>query len=64
MEFTLYYRGELKANRGPKDKQALRRIFHNQLSVLWNQIPLKERHDLIAQPPIEGKMNIIRAFSV
>jgi len=59
MEFTLYYRGELKANRGPKDKQALRRIFHEQLKLLWDQIPLNERHELISQPPMENKANII-----
>ena len=59
MEFTLYYRGELKANRGPKDKQALRRIFHEQLKILWDQIPLNERHELIAQPQKENKSNII-----
>lgn len=47
MEFTLYYRGQLKTNRGPKDKQALRRFFHCQMRVLWSQMPLKENHDLL-----------------
>ena len=42
MEFTLYYRGELKANKGKKEKQALRRHFHSQLKMLWEQLPLKE----------------------
>ncbi|MBI5677496.1 MAG: hypothetical protein HZC52_03175 [Planctomycetes bacterium] len=45
MEFTLYYRGYLKANSRPKEKQELRRYFHAQLKRLWHQIPLKERHE-------------------
>jgi hypothetical protein len=57
MEFTLYYRGELKSNRGPVEKQALRRVFHKQLHGLWNQMPLKERHDLITESL--GEENII-----
>ena len=40
MEFTLYYRGPLKANRGAKEKHELRRHFHNQLKEFWNQKPL------------------------
>ena len=44
MEFTLYYRGELKANRGAKDKQKLRRHFHEQLKALWQQPPLVNKH--------------------
>lgn len=40
MRFTLHYRGPLKANRGPKDKQQLRRHFHSQLKCLWAQPPL------------------------
>ncbi len=40
MRFTLHYRGPLKANRGPKDKQQLRRHFHSQLKCLWEQPPL------------------------
>jgi hypothetical protein len=40
MEFTLHYRGRLKPNGSPSDKHKLRRRFHRQLSVLWNQPPL------------------------
>lgn len=40
MRFTLYYRGPLKANRGPIDKQVLRRHFHRQLQELWKHKPL------------------------
>lgn len=41
MEFTLYYRGTLRANGRAKDKHELRKHFHKQLSVLWTQKPLK-----------------------
>lgn len=39
MELTLYYRGELGSNKKPKHKQILRRAFHQQLLVLWQQYP-------------------------
>lgn len=39
MELTLYYRGELGSNKKPIHKQILRRSFHQQLSVLWQQDP-------------------------
>ena len=45
MEFTLFYRGPLKANRGSKEKQELRRHFHSQLKVLWQQPPLEDYQD-------------------
>jgi hypothetical protein len=37
MEFTLYYRGPLKANGGPRAKHALRLHFSQQLHHLWDQ---------------------------
>lgn len=40
MQFTLYYRGKLKANASPADKHLLRRHFHRQLKDLWTQPPL------------------------
>ena len=40
MKFRLYYRGNLKANGKPKDKQALREAIHVQLKELWEQEPL------------------------
>lgn len=40
MEFRLFYRGPLKSNGGPADKQAVRRQFHPQLKKLWSQEPL------------------------
>jgi len=47
VEFTLYYRGPLRANGGPKDKQRLRQYFHPQIKELWNQPPLNEHSQLI-----------------
>jgi len=40
MRFTLTYTGELKANARPQHKHDLRREFHKQLRVLWQQPPL------------------------
>ncbi len=42
MQFTLTYSGELNANGKPAHKHELRRSFHAQLLVLWEQIPLSE----------------------
>lgn len=42
MQFTLTYSGELHANGKPAHKHELRRYFHNQLLVLWEQVPLSE----------------------
>ena len=40
MEFRLFYRGPLRSNGGPAEKQAIRRQFHPQLKKLWSQAPL------------------------
>ena len=40
MKFSLYYRGPLKSNGGPKEKHMIRRSFHPQLKTLWSQEPL------------------------
>lgn len=42
MEFTLFYRGQLRANSRPKVKHELRQKFHKQLQVLWAQPPFNE----------------------
>ena len=42
MDFYLYYRGLLKGNGRPEHKQKIRRCFHQQLKVLWDQEPLKD----------------------
>jgi hypothetical protein len=57
MEFRLTYSGPLKAAAGIKEKHQLRYYFHQQFKVLWNQIPLNERADLLESPP-KKKNNI------
>jgi len=53
MEFTLVYRGPLKANGKPADKQKIRREFHSQIRELWKQPPLKGWY-LGDNPPSKG----------
>jgi hypothetical protein len=60
MEFTLYYRGELKANRGPKDKHKLRRHFHEQLKELWDQAPLNGARAGLLEASEEGEPSIVK----
>jgi hypothetical protein len=60
MEFTLYYRGELKANGKAKAKQELRRHFHFQLKNLWSQLPLSELNSYLKLDPPEGEFSIIK----
>lgn len=47
MEFVLHYRGELKSNGGAKDKHRIRKTFHPQLKILWDQPPLKHFRELL-----------------
>lgn len=52
MEFTLYYHGELRSNGTAKHKHEIRKHFHEQLKVLWQQKPLNRfTHYLQAEPP-------------
>jgi hypothetical protein len=41
MEFRLLYEGPLKTNRGPVEKQVLRREFHGQLKELLTRPPMQ-----------------------
>lgn len=63
MEFTLYYRGPLKANQNTKDKQKLRRHFHLQLKELWNQVPLINKHGFLVKEPTSGEVGVIRCIN-
>lgn len=54
MEFTLFYRGDLKSNGSPDHKQELRRAFHPQLERLWDLEPLKGSREELIDPPEEG----------
>lgn len=57
MEFTLFYRGELKANGNRDHKHEIRKAFHPQLKVLWNQPPLNSYSQYL-EP--SNKLSIIR----
>jgi hypothetical protein len=61
MRFTLTYRGKLKANGGPQEKQRLRRHFHRQLRELWAQPPLVELEGVLDLNPFEGHLTLIKA---
>lgn len=40
MRFRLFYRGNLQANARAQQKAELRKLFHSQLELLWQQDPL------------------------
>lgn len=60
MEFTLHYRGALKANRSPAEKHQLRKHFHIQLKQLWTQRPLSIFTYLLNPSPARGELSVIR----
>lgn len=47
MEFRLTYRGRLKGNGNPEQKQEIRRYIHPQLRNLWMQPPLTDYKDAL-----------------
>ena len=47
MEFRLIYDGPLKAAASSNDKHEIRKAFHEQCKVRWNQIPLIDYSDLL-----------------
>lgn len=58
MEFRLIYRGELRSNGKPPHKHEIRKVLHAQLSMLWQQRPLR---DVNADDPRVGtKLNEFR----
>ena len=59
MEFTLTYRGPLRANAKPADKHAIRRHFHPQLKRLWEQLPLNGYRRFLEEPTPEFDVSII-----
>ncbi|ADE17025.1 conserved hypothetical protein (plasmid) [Nitrosococcus halophilus Nc 4] len=48
MEFTLFYRGELKSNGSPNEKHRIRRALHPQLKYLWELEPLNAYKDWVS----------------
>lgn len=63
MEFTLYYRGELKANGSPSDKHSLRQRFHPQLRNLWSQLPLVDFGHLLTPRTPDKPLGLVRKVS-
>jgi len=61
VRFTLHYRGDLKSNRRPADKHRLRKVFHKQLSTLWQQQPLFDQRHFLDRNPKPGNISIIRS---
>lgn len=62
MEFTLYYRGDLRSNARPPQKHELRRHFHRQLATLWQQKPLNGIREPLLKPTSDlkpGEFNIL-----
>jgi hypothetical protein len=60
LDFTLYYRGELKSNGSPADKHEIRRRIHAQLKDLWQHLPLSNFTRLLAPPEEYGEGSLIR----
>jgi hypothetical protein len=60
MDFTLYYRGDLKANGRPADKHAIRRVFHRQLRDLWSNVPLNGFRRLLEPASEVGEISLLR----
>lgn len=60
MQFTLYYRGELKSGNSatPRHKHDLRRHFHRQMSALWREIPLSNFRGFLDDPAAPASINL------
>jgi hypothetical protein len=60
MQFRLTYRGPLSSNGRPLEKQALRRHFHAQLKVLWDQPPLSTFGRFLQPADAENTLSVLR----
>ena len=60
MEFRLTYRGPLRANAGPADKQAIRRVLHGQMRLLWEQHPLLDYQGYLTDQPEQEAIGVIQ----
>ena len=47
MEFILHYHGDLFSNGTPKHKHFIRKKFHEQLKILWEEPPLAQYKDFL-----------------
>jgi hypothetical protein len=52
--------GPLKANSTVRDKQAIRRTVHRQLSTLWDQLPLRNHREYLRETTNPGELSLIR----
>lgn len=59
MEFTLFYRGELKSNGNSRYKQEIRRVIHSQMKNLWQLEPLKGCAGYLDKNSSEGGICLI-----
>lgn len=60
MQFTLTYRGSLKSNARPTDKDKLRQHFHRQLKLLWTAYPLSEYGDWLQPLDEKNQISVLR----
>lgn len=63
MQFTLYYRGELKSNAKPHAKHIIRRHFHHQMRQLWQQMPLNDFSWLLQPPQANRKLSVLEPIT-
>lgn len=59
MEFRLVYEGRLIANGNAAEKQRIRRVFHRQLSALWQQRPLRDHARYLTLTPPPGDVSLV-----
>lgn len=60
MQFTLFYRGSLKANARPEAKHELRRHFHRQLQMLWGQFPLNQYANWLQPKSKTNELSVLK----
>ena len=63
MQFLLIYEGPLKSNRGPEDKQRIRRDIHVQLKELCSRPPMQPFLRLVAAKHERATLRNVGAFT-
>jgi hypothetical protein len=63
MQFRLIYEGPLKSNRGPSDKQLIRRAIHPQLKELCTRPPLQPFQRLVAARHERATLHDLSGFT-
>lgn len=64
MEFTLFYKGELKGRNSatPEDKQRIRREIHRQMAQLWKLEPLAGQNEFVSVAESQEGVNRINVI--